>query len=82
MSSSQIAKTSRVERAVDRLAQSIERLDAALAAAPAPAVNDDTATADLRAENARLKSLNAATTDKLSAVIARLDGLLADEPGA
>lgn len=84
MSSSTIAKASRVERAVERLEASVDRLDRALAngADPANVPVDNAALENLRSENDELRDLNQIAADRLAAVIQRLDGLLAENRDA
>ena len=84
MSSSTIAKASRVERAVERLEASIDRLDRALAkGADAANVPVDVAALEtLRSENDELRDLNQIAADRLASVIQRLDGLLTENRDA
>ncbi|MDP4795437.1 MAG: hypothetical protein NWR87_00865 [Rhodospirillales bacterium] len=78
MLKSTIAKTSRADRAFDRLEAAVDRLDAALKAKGSqnPAGNNDEALERLRLENAKLKDLNRAAADRLGVTIQRLDSLL------
>lgn len=80
MSTSTIAKASRVERAFERLEAAVDRLDVALVSkASDQAGGDETAVVDrLRRENAALKDLNRAAADRLASTIKRLDSLLQD----
>lgn len=77
MSSTSIAKASRVDRALERLEAAVERLDAA--SAHASNSGDDADTAALRDENAKLKSLNLDAAEKLSQTIHRLEASLNSE---
>lgn len=80
MSTSTIAKASRVERAFERLEAAVDRLDVALVSkASGQTGGDETETVDrLRRENAALKDLNRAAADRLASTIKRLDSLLQD----
>ncbi len=80
MSTSTIAKASRVERAFERLEAAVDRLDVALTSkASERSGGDETETVDrLRLENAALKDLNRAAADRLASTIKRLDSLLQD----
>ena len=77
MSSTSIAKASRVDRALVRLEAAVEKLDAA--SAHASGSGDSTDTIALRDENAKLKSLNLDAADKISQTIARLEASLNSE---
>ncbi len=78
MSTSTIAKASRVERAFERLEAAVDRLDVALASRPA--VSGDAVESEivdrLRHENAELKDLNRAAAERLAHTIQRLDKLI------
>ena len=81
MSTSTIAKASRVDRAYERLEAAVDRLDLALTSRPIsnePA-GDSEAVERLRLENAELKNLNLAAADRLNITIQRLDSLLKNE---
>lgn len=80
MSTSTIAKASRVERAFERLEAAVDRLDVALVSKASDKTGgDETAVVDrLRRENAALKDLNRAAADRLASTIKRLDSLLQD----
>lgn len=77
MSSTSIAKASRVDRALERLEAAVEKLDAASANATGSV--DDADTAALRDENAKLKFLNLDAAEKLSQTIERLEATLNSE---
>lgn len=80
MSSPTIAKASRVDRALERLEAAVHRLDTASAnvsSTPEPADGDGLA--ELRDENAKLKSLNLDAAEKLTGTIARLEAVLDGE---
>lgn len=81
MSTSTIAKASRVDRAYERLEAAVDRLDLALTSRPTNAepVEDSEAVERLRLENAELKNLNLAAADRLNTTIQRLDSLLKNE---
>ena len=83
MSTSTIAKASRVDRAYERLEAAVDRLDLALTSrAAATGTSDDSdAVERLRLENAELKNLNLAAADRLNTTIQRLDSLLSSEDG-
>ena len=74
MSSTSIAKASRVDRALERLEAAVEKLDAASAHASGSGDNADMAA--MRDENAKLKSLNLDAAEKLSQTIERLEASL------
>jgi len=78
VSTSTIAKGSRVEQAFHRLESAIDRLDGALTArsSVAGAGENTEALELLRQENAALKDLNRAAADRLADTIKRLDSLL------
>lgn len=80
MSTSTIAKASRVERAFERLEAAVDRLDVALVSKASDQTGgDETEVVDrLRRENAALKDLNRAAADRLASTIKRLDSLLQD----
>lgn len=80
LSTSTIAKASRVERAFERLEAAVDRLDVALVSRGAGASEgvDDEALDRLRQENAELKELNRAAADRLASTIQRLDSLIAE----
>ena len=86
MSTSTIAKASRVERAFERLEAAVDRLDLALSSkgdsssGGADGGADSEALDRLRRENAELKDLNRAAAERLAGTIQRLDILLNDEP--
>ncbi len=82
MSTSTIAKASKVDRAVERLEAAVDRLDLALtanASAPSPDPGDDSehkaALDTLRRENTDLRDLNRTAADRLAGVIKRLESL-------
>ncbi len=81
MSTSTIAKASRVERAFERLEAAVDRLDVALTSRPAASGTNANCDAleRLRQENAELKELNLAAADRLNTTIQRLDSLLRKE---
>lgn len=80
MSSPAITKSSRVDRALDRLETAVSRLDSACNNVSSVASSkDDGAMAELRDENAKLKSLNMDAAEKLSDTIARLEAVLIEE---
>lgn len=85
MSTSTIAKASKVERAFERLEAAVDRLDVALSSrvdSPAGGTGDgeDSEALDrLRRENAELKDLNRTAAERLAVTIQRLDTLLNDE---
>ncbi|MBO6521536.1 MAG: hypothetical protein JJ900_11530 [Rhodospirillales bacterium] len=78
MSTSTIAKASRVERAFERLEAAVDRLDVAIASRgeSAGTVGDTEALDRLRGENAELKELNRVAADRLASTIQRLDSLI------
>ncbi|MBO6946928.1 MAG: hypothetical protein JJ855_03025 [Rhodospirillales bacterium] len=78
MSTSTIAKASRVERAFERLEAAVDRLDVALSSRSTDGdVSADNEAIDrLRRENAELKDLHRAAADRLANTIQRLDSLL------
>jgi uncharacterized membrane protein YccC len=78
LSTSTIAKASRVERAFERLEAAVDRLDVALSSRGAGEIgdSDNEAIDRLRRENAELKDLNRAAADRLANTIQRLDSLL------
>ncbi|MEX2310962.1 MAG: hypothetical protein WD624_00765 [Rhodospirillales bacterium] len=80
MSTSTIAKASRVERAFERLEAAVDRLDVALVSGGADRTGGgETEAVDrLRRENAELKDLNRVAADRLASTIKRLDSLLQD----
>jgi len=81
LSTSTIAKASRVERAFERLEAAVDRLDVALSSrGDSPDGGDGEALDRLRRENAELKDLNRAAADRLAGTIQRLDSLLDDDP--
>ena len=81
MSTSSIAKASRVERAFERLEAAVDRLDVAITSRPVASGSsaDSDALERLRRENAELKDLNLAAADRLNTTIQRLDSLLGNE---
>ena len=81
MSTSTIAKASRVDRALERLEAAVDHLDLALTSRQPGVgpVEDSDALERLRLENAELKNLNLAAADRLNTTIQRLDSLLKDE---
>lgn len=80
MSSTTIAKASRVDRALERLEAAVLRLNTASATLhPSSSPGDDEELEALRAENAQLKSLNLDAAEKLSMTIERLEAALGDE---
>ncbi len=78
LSTSTIAKASRVERAFERLEAAVDRLDVALASRgeSAGAAGDNEALDRLRGENAELKELNRVAADRLASTIQRIDSLI------
>lgn len=83
MSTSTIAKASRVDRAYERLEAAVDRLDLALTSrgANTGTPEDADVVERLRLENAELKNLNLAAADRLNTTIQRLDSLLSNEDG-
>jgi len=85
LSTSTIAKASKVERAFERLEAAVDRLDVALSSrgdSPAGGAGggaDSEALDRLRRENAELKDLNRTAAERLAVTIQRLDTLLNDE---
>lgn len=81
MSTSTIAKASRVERAFERLEAAVDRLDVAISSrGEADTSGADSAALDrLRQENATLKDLNRSAAERLAGTIQRLDSLIKDE---
>lgn len=77
MSSTSIAKASRVDRALERLETAVEKLDVASMQVTGSIKDADTAA--LRDENAKLKSLNLDAAEKLSQTIERLEATLNSE---
>ncbi len=77
MSTSGIAKASKVDRAFERLEAAVDRLDVAMSknSAGVPDAAEEDAVLRLRQENAELKELNRTAADRLSGIIARLDQL-------
>ena len=82
MSTSTIAKASKVDRAVERLEAAVDRLDLALtanASAMPSSTKDDSdhkaALDALRQENSGLRDLNRTAADRLAGAIARLESL-------
>tara|TARA_R110000787_G_scaffold63679_2_gene143240 strand:- start:916 stop:1194 length:279 start_codon:yes stop_codon:yes gene_type:complete len=85
MSTSTIAKASKVDRAVERLEAAVDRLDLALttnasrvSGASACAADDSehkAALDALRQENSGLRDLNRTAADRLAGAIARLESL-------
>jgi len=82
MSTSTIAKASKVDRAVERLEAAIDRLDLALtakASTTSPKGADDSehkaALDALRQENSDLRDLNRSAADRLAGAITRLESL-------
>lgn len=83
MSTSTIAKASRVERAFERLEAAVDRLDVALVARGEGGDDGDSEALDrLRRENAELKELNRAAADRLASTIQRLDSLIGRSAGS
>jgi len=84
LSTSTIAKASRVERAFERLEAAVDRLDVALSSrSETTGGGADSEVLDrLRRENAELKDLNRAAADRLAGTIQRLDSLLKDKPAS
>lgn len=84
MANAPISKSGKVERAHQRLAQAIDRLEAALAGAGSHGADDEAAarlTAEigqLRDENARLKQINDAVAGRLDDAIGRVQSALGD----
>jgi len=78
LSTSTIAKASRVERAFERLEAAVDRLDVALTsnpAAPGDAVEKEVIDR-LRRENTELRDLNRSAAERLANTIQRLDKLI------
>lgn len=82
LSTSTIAKASRVERAFERLEAAVDRLDVALSSRDAGenGGSDNEAIDRLRRENAELRDLNRAAADRLANTIQRLDSLIVGKP--
>lgn len=81
MSTSTIAKASRVDRAYERLEAAVDRLDLALTSRTTNTepVEGSEVVERLRLENAELKNLNLAAADRLNTTIQRLDSILKNE---
>lgn len=81
MSTSTIAKASRVERAFERLEAAVDRLDVAISARGEANTNgaDSAALERLRQENAELKDLNRSAAERLAGTIQRLDSLINED---
>jgi len=82
MSTSTIAKASKVDRAVERLEAAVDRLDLALTANvsvassnPADDSEHKAALDALRQENSGLRDLNRTAADRLAGAITRLESL-------
>ncbi len=75
MSSTSLAKESRIENSVARLEQAVSRLDAALASGVPSGPSPEAAAevSKLEQENATLRDLNREAADRLSDAIAKLE---------
>lgn len=82
MSSTTIAKASRIDRALERLEAAVLRLDTSIGSVQSTPNDGESAdVAALRAENAELKNLNLSAAEKLSQTIQRLEAALQQEEG-
>lgn len=86
MSTSTIAKASKVDRAVERLEAAVDRLDLALttnastgSSTPADDSEHKAALDALRQENSDLRDLNRTAADRLASAIVRLESLTTAE---
>lgn len=80
MSTSSIAKASRVDRACERLEAAVDRLETAILERPQPDAHAPAGEAldALRRENASLRDLNKTATEQLDGAIRKLERLLAE----
>lgn len=80
ISTSSIAKASRVDRAFERLEAALDRLENAVNDRPEMPAADNSAVESLQRENASLRDLNRLATEKLDVAIGRLERVLAPTP--
>ncbi len=79
MSTSSIAKASRVDRACERLEAAVDRLETAILERPQAGTGD--ALQALERENAQLRDLNRSATEQLDGAIRKLERILAAPVG-